>query len=134
MDGAEGKEHPVKGARIMMWLCDMPHVVFSGIELTAMDPEELFKWHDFALYHSRFMAQRDGAEPSKLCVADKLATVITPSWLYLPLANASGEIYEYKADYLYYNYGALMNLYSVPDAEWLKDVKEHLLDWVNKNK
>ena len=52
-------------------------------------------WHDFALYHSRYYARANFKPYSKLCVADKLAFVITPRWLYIPLATASGEIREY---------------------------------------
>lgn len=81
MDGDEGERHPMLGARIMGWM---------------FGP----RWFDFALYHSRFFVRRVNAEggavrPSRLCYADKLAIVVTPKWLYLALARASGEIHEY---------------------------------------
>lgn len=45
--------------------------------------------------HSRFYARARGLMVSKLGAADKLAFVLTPAWLYLPLARASGELWEY---------------------------------------
>lgn len=54
-----------------------------------------YRWHDFSLLHSRYFAKRVGMPFSRLCVADKLATALTPSWLYLPMVNATGEIHEY---------------------------------------
>ena len=57
-------------------------------------------WYDFTLYHSRYYAKRKGARPSKLCYADKLAFVITPQWLYLPMAKSTGEIEEYMKEFL----------------------------------
>lgn len=80
MDGPEGEQHPRLGASIMSALFDW---------------EGLLTWRDFTLYHSRFMCRRHNAAYSRLCVADKLATCITPRWLYLPLANFSGEVHEY---------------------------------------
>lgn len=76
MDGPEGETHVEFGARLMGFL--------FGHE-----------WHDFCLYHSRFYARKNGAQFSKLCVADKLATVLTPFWLYMPLVRLSGEVREY---------------------------------------
>lgn len=77
MDGTEGERHVELGARIMG--------IFGK------------KWRDFALYHSRFYAKNEGADYSRLCVADKLSFCMTPRWLYLLLARASGELAEYKA-------------------------------------
>jgi hypothetical protein len=78
MDGDEGEMHPEFGAAIMRRL-------FGDV------------WGDFTLFHSRFYARRQDAQVSQLCVADKLATVVTPRWIYLPLVNLSGEINEYRA-------------------------------------
>lgn len=83
MDGEEGESHPVLGARIIGW--------FAG--LLGQDSRE--RWYAFCLYHSRFLARRDGHEPSLLCWADKYAIAITPSWIYLPMAKATGELQEY---------------------------------------
>ncbi len=42
-------------------------------------------------------AKKHGVTVSKLCYADKLAFVLTPGWLYLPMARATGELAEYMA-------------------------------------
>lgn len=76
MDGAEGERHPEFGAKIMS--------VFGH------------EWRGLVLYHSRFYARRDGVAPSRLCAADKLAISLTPWWLYLPAARATGELAEYR--------------------------------------
>lgn len=76
MDGLKGKRHPLLGARIMER--------FFGAE-----------WGRFCKYHSRSLARIDGADPSPLCAPDKLAILFYPRWLYLLLARASGELYEY---------------------------------------
>ena len=76
MEGSEGQQHVVLGGRIMGWL---------------FGPE----WRDFTLCHSRHWAERVGMKYSKLCLADKLAFVLTPAWLYLPMARLSGELGEY---------------------------------------
>ena len=53
------------------------------------------EWRDFTLCHSRHWAERAGKSYSNLCLADKLAFVLTPAWLYLPMARLSGELREY---------------------------------------
>jgi hypothetical protein len=76
MEGPEGQRHVVLGGQIMGWLCG---------------PE----WGDFVLCHSRHWAESVGKSYSKLCLADKLAFVLTPAWLYIPMARLSGELREY---------------------------------------
>jgi len=76
MDGPEGETHPELGARIMGWL-------FGSA------------WYEFTLLHSRFYAKALGRQFSRLCVADKLAIVLDPWWLYLPRVILSGEVREY---------------------------------------
>ena len=73
---SRASEHVVLGGRIMGWL---------------FGPE----WRDFTLCHSRHWAKRVGKRYSRLCLADKLAFVLTPGWLYLPMARLSGELQEY---------------------------------------
>ncbi len=75
MDGPEGESHVEFGAKIM------------GI----FGPN----WAYFSRYHSRYYSRKNGAVPSMLCYADKLAIAIEPSWLYLPRVTWSGEIKEY---------------------------------------
>jgi hypothetical protein len=79
MDGDEGELHPQVGARIMRRV--------TGSEA----------WETFVLYHSRFLAKRHQQTPSTLCIADKLAIVLPPRWLYLRFARLSGEVHEYMA-------------------------------------
>lgn len=52
-------------------------------------------WAAFTAAHSRYWAKRNGRQFSRLCVADKLAFVLTPAWLYLPMTRATGELFEY---------------------------------------
>lgn len=132
MDGPEGERHVEFGAKVMYWLFDWP----------KNDPDWApvsWEWCDFCLYHSRFYAKRDGRPFSRLCVADKLAIVLTPAWLYLPMARASGEIHEYMAlakartaagEPKY----ASMNVYHNDQAQWYADVQEYLCRWVEQHK
>jgi len=71
MDGADGETHVELGARIMTLL-------FGD------------SWGAFTAAHSRYWAKRHGRQVSRLCVADKLAFVLTPDWLYLPMTRATG--------------------------------------------
>jgi len=76
MDGEEGELHP-------WWAAEKMGYWFGQ------------KWHEFCLYHSRFLAKRHGVGFSRLCVADKMSMWIEPPWLYLPRVMLSGEIKEY---------------------------------------
>lgn len=91
MDGPEGEKHPEVGAR---WM----GVLFDRRSSRGVTPDHPGTWARFCLYHSRYYAARDGARPSRLCMADKLATAMEPAWLYLARARATGEIYEYMKD------------------------------------
>lgn len=77
MDGTEGEAHPIKGAGIALILFGMDY-------------------YELCLYHSRHYSRIVGAEPSRLCWADKLSILYEPWWLYLPRAALSGELYEYR--------------------------------------
>jgi hypothetical protein len=119
MDGPEGETHVEFGAKIMG--------LFGR------------KWRDFCLYHSRFYAKKHGANPSMLCIADKLAIVLTPPRLYLALGNLSGEIDEYLA--LSYERAAAgwpkfasMRLCTTEQERWYADVQEYLRRWVAEHK
>jgi hypothetical protein len=92
MDGHEGETHPRLGARIMALLFD-----WSGRSFRFSDGGPIGKWGLFALLHSRYYAKSLGCQPSRLCVADKLAIALTPAWLYLPMVTATGEVREYMA-------------------------------------
>jgi len=76
MDGTEGKCHP-------LWAGDKMTKWFGN------------RWGTFCAFHSRSLAKEFGSMPSKLCAADKMVTSLTPAWLYLPMARATGELEEY---------------------------------------
>ncbi|MGH9353076.1 MAG: hypothetical protein ACRD2G_13115, partial [Terriglobia bacterium] len=78
MDGLQSEQHVELGGRIMD--------VLGGA-----------RWGDLVRRHSRQWCQLHGQPYSRLCVADKLAFVLTPAWLYLPMARATGELAEYMA-------------------------------------
>ena len=89
-------------------------------------------WHDFTLYHSRFMARRNKAQFSRLCVADKLATVLMPDGLYLFLVNLTGEIHEYMDVASHKEgakYGNEKKDLSNPRA-WRASMCDYILRWV----
>jgi hypothetical protein len=112
MDGAEGELHPHFGANIMR--------IFGK------------EWHDFTLYHSRFLAKKNGKKYSKLCVADKMAIVITPSWIYLPMVRLTGEIHEYMKMTKQNSDG---NIYGMlGQMEWHEAIKDYVKKWVEEHK
>lgn len=76
MDGPVGQRHPERGAAIMGRL--------FGSE-----------WASFTIRHSRGYAKLEKLEVSKLCNADKLATVLVPLYLYTVMVWLTGEWEEY---------------------------------------
>jgi hypothetical protein len=84
MDGERGERHPMVGA-----------LVVKELVWEMWTNETAERWHDFVLYHSRFLAKQADRVPSLLCAADKLAIALEPWWLYLPRVIATGEIREY---------------------------------------
>ena len=96
-------------------------------------PTRRRRWHDFTMYHSRSWCKKHGRQISKLGIADKLAIVLTPAWLYLPMANASGEIHEYMRLTVAGKY-ATMQISQRGQREWYRDVCEYLRKWVDEHK
>jgi hypothetical protein len=125
MDGPEGEAHPEFGARIMGRLFDRDRF--------GMGDAARYRWHDFCLFHSRFYAKKEGVNPSLLCVADKLSICLTPAWLYLPMARATGEIHEYMkhADEGKY---VTMNIPTARQRDWYLGVQEYLRRWVAEHR
>ena len=118
MDGPEGETHVELGAWIMS--------LFGAT------------WADLSRYHSRFYAKKDGRPFSALCVADKLAIVLTPAWLYLPLARATGEIHEYmelaqQGRETGGKYQSMLT-WSPDQAEWYANVQRYLVSWIEEHK
>ncbi len=120
MDDADGELHPIFGASIMGRLFGQ-------------------EWSDLCMYHSRFLAKRDGKPFSRLCVADKLSFVLTPKVLYLTSVKLTGEIKEYmelakaRTEIGEPKY-ASMNIASDDIERWYYDVREYLERWVDTHK
>lgn len=148
MDGAEGETHVELGANIMHILFDCG--INTTISITRYDVNGGFhcryfnpyvrqtqkRWRDFTMYHSRFYAKKHGTQPSRLCIADKLAITLTPRWLYLPLARATGEIHEYmKCSAQKEGEGpakyAAMKLRTDNQKQWHGDMCDYLRRWVD---
>lgn len=122
MDGEEGELHPYFGAKVMWYLFD------NKTEYLSADNR---KWYDFTLYHSRFLAKKQGAQYSKLCVADKLAIALEPSWLYLPRVNWTGEIKEYMKDAHKNTNGEVT---ATSQKLWHAGVQKYIRKWVAEHK
>jgi hypothetical protein len=96
-----------------------------------------YRWHDFSLLHSRYFAKRLGLPFSRLCVADKLAITLTPRWLYLLMANWTGEIHEYlkmahHADMTSGRFKA--GDYRNRQVEWHIELCRYMREWVAAHK
>jgi hypothetical protein len=126
MDGPEGESHPYVGARIMQRLFDRDRF--------GMGDSARYKWYDFCLYHSRFLAKQNGAPVSRLCYADKLSFCLTPEWVYLPMVRLSGEIHEYMKLAKPSNEYSTMNIATSSQQVWYSDVKAYLGKWVEEHK
>ena len=121
VEGRQGQEHVVLGGRIMGSL---------------FGPE----WQDFVVCHSRYWAKRVGKKFSQLCVADKLAFVITPAWLYLQMARLSGELHEYMRVSSERQLGSRVSdfelslLRSRDPYVWLEGLKLYTRRWVEEHR
>jgi hypothetical protein len=134
MDSEDGELHPILGARIM-------HVLFDWAPIwpSSRWTEQTYKWYNFTLCHSRHLAKRYNMPFSRLCVADKLAGVLTPTWLYLPMVTLTGEIEEYLEN-------ARKHFAANPDKarpefeamasgdkkKWHKAFQQYMKIWVNE--
>jgi hypothetical protein len=143
MDGEEGELHPILGARIMTALFDrnlsIPRRWFDFGN--GLAPIWLGRWGQFCLLHSRYFAKRHHAQPSRLCIADKLAIALTPAWLYLPMARATGEIREYMAHAHHRAAGneALSEaeraaVTSGQERDWYAGVQAYMRRWVDEHR
>jgi hypothetical protein len=109
MDGAEGEQHPEWAATLMQRWFGAP-------------------WGDLCRYHSRFLAKRDGRDPSLLCAPDKLAIALYPRWLFLALVRATGEIREYMKQHKTAFAGA------EAQRHWADEVQRFARDYAMKMK
>jgi hypothetical protein len=146
MDGPEGETHPRLGAYLMSVLFDFgyprrrwDHDSYHGGWLAPVT--EYGRWGTFTLTHSRYYAKSLGMQPSRLCVADKLAIALVPAWLYLPMVRATGEIKEYMAHAPHRIQGNTnvteaekARLTSGAEEEWYAGVQSYCRRWVAEHK
>lgn len=136
MDGPEGETHPKFGARVMAVLFD-----WSDRTFRFSDGGPIGEWGFFVLLHSRYYAKSLGMQPSRLCIADKFALVLTPAWLYLPMVRATGEIHEYMAHARHRIAGdeqvseeEKRRLTSGQQSDWYSGVQAYMRRWVEAHK
>jgi hypothetical protein len=74
-------------------------------------------------------------------VADKLAFVLTPGWLYLPMTKATGELAEYmlrakerQAGSAHFTALESAQLNSQDAREWLSGLKSYTRRWIEEHK
>jgi len=74
-------------------------------------------------------------------VADKLAFVLAPAWLYLPMAQATGELREYmfrarerQAGSDHFTPDERRQLNSPHAREWLRGLKSYTRRWVDAHR
>jgi hypothetical protein len=122
VEGRDGETHVELGASIMGF--------FFGDS-----------WADFVACHSRYWAKRMNRQVSALCIADKLAFVLTPAWLYLPMTRASGELAEYmlrakerQAGSGYFTAEESAQLNSTDERVWLAGLKSYTRRWVEAHR
>jgi hypothetical protein len=121
MDGYEGEQHPWFGADLLKL------VTGNGW------------WLRFTLYHSRYLAKKDFAAFSPLCMADKLSIALTPAWLYLPMVGMTGEHWEYidKVRAFIATGEAARSgqtIRSDTPANWYADVQRYCRRWVEEHR
>ena len=94
------------------------------------------RWGEFSLLHSRYYAKTLEKQPSRLCMADKLAIALTPAWLYLPMVRATGEVHEYMAHAKHRIVGNTnitdeerRRVTSASQAEWYAGVQSYCRRW-----
>lgn len=128
MDGYEGEMHPVRGANL----------IFRIASIIDSDKHAL-SWRTFCIFHSRSYAKLNGTSPSALCFADKAAIYVEPSWLYIPRAFLSKEIFEYMdnakkkvANSTYMTQEEKDLASSGKMRKWSKGVKSYFRRWVSE--
>jgi hypothetical protein len=110
MDGPEGETHP---ERIASWWRRSGSAF--GNEVAAI-----------VIGHSRFHAAKNGVPLSRLFRPDKLATALYPRWLYLIMANLSGEIDEYIGHCKDGKYANVHHMDKPTQIQWLIEIQAHM--------
>ena len=117
MDGEGSENHVRLGAEITRRLCGD-------------------RYADECYRHSRLWCRLNGRTISRLCLADKMAFVLTPALLYLPMAKASGELQEYmdrsrqQKQLASYSAEELRLIRSDRPVEWLTGLQMFTNRWV----
>jgi len=77
---------------------------------------------------------------SRLCYAGQLAFAMTPGWLYLPMARATGELWEYMeksrdrpAGTAAFTEKERAQLESGDPARWLEGLQSYTRRWVEEH-
>ena len=103
MDGEDGEQHPKFAANLMFKIVvDIEFFKLRSFRKpiawidASKASDKAQEWYEFCLYHSRHFAKQAGTKPSRLCVADKLATAVEPAWMYVPRAWITGELAQYR--------------------------------------
>lgn len=106
MDGAEGRKHPVAGARI------------AAAIVGFFSPRQAEWAYVSTISHSREYSRLFQYVPSRLCWADKFCCFYDPPWFYLLRGHLSGEIHEFRANAR----GAIPDTFSYADwYGWYRD-------------
>ena len=148
MDGDEGEQHPTLGARLMAvfdghWFAEFLVLGYfqQPLWMTRRGLVHAGRWSLLSLLHSRYFAKRLGLQPSRLCIADKLALGLTPWWLYLPMVRATGEVHEYMAQAQHrlngneaVNESERAALLSGQQKAWYLGVQAYMHRWVAEHK
>jgi hypothetical protein len=81
-----------------------------------------------------------GLPVSRLCAADKLAFVLMPAWLYLPMTRATGELSEYmqrsaerQAGGERFTAEESAMISSSDPRVWLKGLQSYTRRWVDRH-
>lgn len=104
MDGKEGRQHPVLGAKFAGNLARWVNKIFGPYWFDKASGHNSVNHHQIetamlSLFHSREYSRESKLfPPSRLCWADKFCCFYDPTWFYLLRAHLSGEIYEFRAN------------------------------------
>ncbi len=141
MDGPEGERHPFFAARLMSRLFDpgfpQRRRTFDSYLGEWRDGGERFGvWGSFCLFHSRFLSKQLQQNVSPFCYADKMAIVLTPAWLYLPMTRATGELREYMVRSEQKEGAKYKNMvnYSSEARQWYENMRAYVRRWVEEHK
>ena len=121
MDGKGSEEHVTLGAEIVRSICGPAYA------------DECYR-------HSREWCRRRGQPVSRLCLADKMAFVLAPWWLYLPMTRLTGELDEYMSRSREdqgrsgYTEKERALIFDGGRRKWLQGLQRYTLRWVEAHR